>query len=289
MGAPKQKWTSEEEEALKAGVSKHGAGKWRTIQKDPEFSHCLASRSNIDLKDKWRNMSLSASGLGSREKVKSPKSKSPFSSLQTSSSLPSPNNNNNNNKITVKKESQSPDSSKKYSVYCPIVLEAITALKKPDGASVEEISNYVNLKVDSPPECKKTIGVCLKRLVSKDKIEKVGKSYRLKDPSSFATKTPTPTPKHPSATHHQHRPKPLHPQHPQTTPVPAEVADRVRDEASVAAYRLAEAETKSNFAMEAVRELERVGRLEEESGALLAIALEIRERCMRGEVFTIGA
>lgn len=50
MGAPKQKWLAEEEEALRAGVEKHGAGKWRTIQKDPEFSHCLASRSNIDLK-----------------------------------------------------------------------------------------------------------------------------------------------------------------------------------------------------------------------------------------------
>lgn len=50
MGAPKQKWTSEEEEALRAGVDKHGAGKWRTIQKDPEFSHLLATRSNIDLK-----------------------------------------------------------------------------------------------------------------------------------------------------------------------------------------------------------------------------------------------
>ncbi|URE28548.1 single myb histone [Musa troglodytarum] len=52
MGAPKQKWTAEEEEALRAGVEKHGAGKWRTIQKDPEFSRCLATRSNIDLKQR---------------------------------------------------------------------------------------------------------------------------------------------------------------------------------------------------------------------------------------------
>ncbi|KAI0489214.1 hypothetical protein KFK09_029056 [Dendrobium nobile] len=37
MGAPKQKWTADEESALKAGVVKHGAGKWRTILKDPEF------------------------------------------------------------------------------------------------------------------------------------------------------------------------------------------------------------------------------------------------------------
>ena len=60
MGAPKQKWTAEEEEALRAGVDKHGAGKWRTIQKDPEFSRCLATRSNIDLKVLHHVLSLSA-------------------------------------------------------------------------------------------------------------------------------------------------------------------------------------------------------------------------------------
>lgn len=50
MGNPKQKWTSEEEEALRAGVRKHGTGKWKDIQKDPEFNPFLSSRSNIDLK-----------------------------------------------------------------------------------------------------------------------------------------------------------------------------------------------------------------------------------------------
>lgn len=50
MGAPKQKWTPEEEAALKAGVRKHGPGKWRTILKDPEFSGVLCLRSNVDLK-----------------------------------------------------------------------------------------------------------------------------------------------------------------------------------------------------------------------------------------------
>jgi hypothetical protein len=50
MGNPKQKWTAEEELALRAGIDKHGAGKWRTIQKDPEFSIVLATRSNVDLK-----------------------------------------------------------------------------------------------------------------------------------------------------------------------------------------------------------------------------------------------
>lgn len=50
MGAPKQKWTAEEEAALKAGVLKHGAGKWRTILTDPEFNSILHLRSNVDLK-----------------------------------------------------------------------------------------------------------------------------------------------------------------------------------------------------------------------------------------------
>ncbi|CAK9148400.1 unnamed protein product [Ilex paraguariensis] len=70
MGAPKQKWTSEEEAALKAGIAKYGAGKWSTILKDPQFSTILRSRSNVDLKDKWRNMNVMASGWGSRQRAR---------------------------------------------------------------------------------------------------------------------------------------------------------------------------------------------------------------------------
>jgi len=55
MGAPKQKWTAEEEAALKAGVVKHGAGKWRAILTDPEFSAILRMRSNVDLKVRLYN------------------------------------------------------------------------------------------------------------------------------------------------------------------------------------------------------------------------------------------
>ncbi|EMS58322.1 Histone H1 [Triticum urartu] len=70
MGAPKQRWTSEEEAALKAGVAKHGPGKWRTILRDTDFSAVLRLRSNVDLKDKWRNLSVTAGGYGSREKAR---------------------------------------------------------------------------------------------------------------------------------------------------------------------------------------------------------------------------
>lgn len=50
MGVPKLKWTSAEEEALRAGIAKYGIGKWINIKVDPEFSQILISRSNIDLK-----------------------------------------------------------------------------------------------------------------------------------------------------------------------------------------------------------------------------------------------
>ena len=50
MGPPKQKWSAEEEAALKAGVLKHGTGKWSAIAKDPVFSRILYLRSNADIK-----------------------------------------------------------------------------------------------------------------------------------------------------------------------------------------------------------------------------------------------
>ncbi|KAF6153987.1 hypothetical protein GIB67_037691 [Kingdonia uniflora] len=51
MRALKQKWASDEEEALKAVIKIHGVGKWKTIQTDPECNHCLVARFNIDLQD----------------------------------------------------------------------------------------------------------------------------------------------------------------------------------------------------------------------------------------------
>lgn len=50
MGPCKLKWTAEEEAAMKAGIEKHGSGKWRVILKDPQFRSALHARSNVDLK-----------------------------------------------------------------------------------------------------------------------------------------------------------------------------------------------------------------------------------------------
>ncbi|OIW14097.1 hypothetical protein TanjilG_19476 [Lupinus angustifolius] len=50
----KRKWTSLEEETLRAGVNKFGEGNWAAIR--GFYSDVFENRSGVDLKDKWRNM-----------------------------------------------------------------------------------------------------------------------------------------------------------------------------------------------------------------------------------------
>ena len=62
MGQPKTKWTQDEETALKEGVKRYGAGKWRAIQKDPELQKALSTRSNVDLKVRAKQLHAHARG-----------------------------------------------------------------------------------------------------------------------------------------------------------------------------------------------------------------------------------
>ncbi|GIL85986.1 hypothetical protein Vretifemale_14258 [Volvox reticuliferus] len=48
-------WDPASEDALKAGVRKHGLGAWEHIRKDPQFA-ILSDRTGVQLKDKWRNL-----------------------------------------------------------------------------------------------------------------------------------------------------------------------------------------------------------------------------------------
>ncbi|KHN18665.1 Telomeric repeat-binding factor 1 [Glycine soja] len=50
----KRKWSSLEEETLRAGVKMFGEGNWATIRSF--YSNIFENRSGVDLKDKWRNM-----------------------------------------------------------------------------------------------------------------------------------------------------------------------------------------------------------------------------------------
>ena len=43
-------------------MCRYDVGKWRHIQKDEVFGPILKNRSNVDLKDKWRNLNMDSGG-----------------------------------------------------------------------------------------------------------------------------------------------------------------------------------------------------------------------------------
>ncbi|GKA81798.1 probable ubiquitin-like-specific protease 2A isoform X1 [Tanacetum coccineum] len=70
MPKTRLKWTTEEEEALRAGVQKHGVGKWADILSDSQFASFLDSRSQRYLYGKWRNLTKSSDVSSNRKKVR---------------------------------------------------------------------------------------------------------------------------------------------------------------------------------------------------------------------------
>ncbi|XP_027347050.1 telomere repeat-binding factor 2-like isoform X1 [Abrus precatorius] len=194
MGAPKQKWTAEEEAALKAGVVKHGAGKWRTILTDPEFSAILRMRSNVDLKDKWRNINVTAI-WGSRQKAK----------LALKRSLPAPKNDNNHTALSAAVQHdeildtkplavsfgtlQSSNSKEQISrLGDNDILEAIVNLKVPKGSDKAAIASYIEEKYRSLPSLTKLLSTKLKHMVASGKIIKEKHKYRIALSSAVSEK-----------------------------------------------------------------------------------------------------
>ncbi|CAL9193791.1 unnamed protein product [Musa hybrid cultivar] len=194
MGAPKQKWTAEEESALRAGVLKHGAGKWRTILKDPEFSSILCLRSNVDLKDKWRNLSVTANGWGSREKAR----------LALKRSRQNSNHDYNPkafNRVTEDIDAQILDAKplavtsenlhvtgqkRSFSRLDNLILEAITNLKEPTGSNKTTISMYIEDQYWPPSDFTPLLSAKLKALTASGRLIKVVKhNYRIAPTSAF--------------------------------------------------------------------------------------------------------
>eukprot|EP00262_Sarcandra_glabra_P013663 TRINITY_DN3849_c0_g1_i1.p1 TRINITY_DN3849_c0_g1~~TRINITY_DN3849_c0_g1_i1.p1 ORF type:complete len:299 (-),score=71.83 TRINITY_DN3849_c0_g1_i1:17-913(-) len=189
MGAPKQKWTSEEEEALKAGVVKHGAGKWRTILKDPEYSNVLYLRSNVDLKDKWRNMSVTANGWGSREKARLALKRSQHMSRHDDNpmALSTVVETTMYDEIVDAKPlaisgttSQITGLKGSISRLEDLILEAITNLKEPSGSNKTAIASYIEDQYSwTPPDFKRLLSAKLKALTASRKLIKVNRKYRI--------------------------------------------------------------------------------------------------------------
>ncbi|KAK8529825.1 hypothetical protein V6N13_102721 [Hibiscus sabdariffa] len=193
MGAPKQKWTPEEEAALKAGVIKHGAGKWRTILKDPEFSSVLYLRSNVDLKDKWRNMSVMANGWGSRDKARlAVKRTSSFPKHEESAmelaAAPSDEEIVDGKPITAPNTTLQISASTKRSIVRldNLIMEAITSLKEPGGSNKTNIAAYIEEQYWAPPDFKRLLSAKLKYLTACGRLIKVKRRYRIASALSFS-------------------------------------------------------------------------------------------------------
>ncbi|XP_057860805.2 telomere repeat-binding factor 1 isoform X4 [Cryptomeria japonica] len=153
MGAPKQKWTKEEEAALRAGIDKYGPGKWSAILKDPLLSTYLASRSNVDLKDKWRNINVTANGWGSREKARLAFKKSSQLAKQSGRHLllgPITNGRSNvpddaKQLVVVDPSLHSTDSMRSIPRVDTLIMDAIASLKEPRGSSKSTIAAYIEM------------------------------------------------------------------------------------------------------------------------------------------------
>ncbi|XVF26992.1 hypothetical protein REPUB_Repub14bG0068400 [Reevesia pubescens] len=271
MGNQKQKWTSEEEEALLAGIAKHGPGKWKNILKDPDFAPFLTSRSNIDLKDKWRNLSVSTSTQGSRDKSRAPKVKAIVASLPNSpNSAPAASSAHNVATDTaVGNPSNSALDEKNAPRYNTMIFEALSTIKDTNGSDISSIVHYIEQRHEVPPNFRRLLSSRLRRLVSQGKLEKIQNCYKIRKDALMGTKTPTPKQKDIRLRQNFGA---------------MSSGETVEEAAITAAYKVAEAENKSFLAAEAVKEAERISKMAEDTDSMLQLVKEIYEQCSRGEI-----
>ncbi|KAI3448190.1 hypothetical protein Pfo_004855 [Paulownia fortunei] len=195
MGAPKQKWTPDEEAALKAGVLKHGPGKWRTILKDPQFSGVLYLRSNVDLKDKWRNMSVMANGWGSRERARlALKRVHPAPKLGESSMALSTISQSDEEIVDARplaaSGGSSPNDGPKRSIMRldNLIMEAINNLREPGGSNKTTIAAYIEDQYWAPPNFKRILSAKLKHMSAMGKLTKMKRKYTIAATSTLSEK-----------------------------------------------------------------------------------------------------
>ncbi|XP_054785029.1 telomere repeat-binding factor 4-like isoform X3 [Prosopis cineraria] len=181
MGNQKQKWTAEEEEALLAGIAKHGPGKWKNILKDPEFAPFLTHRSNIDLKDKWRNLSVNTAAQGSKDKARNPKIKAvmpaPAASFQNATSVTSVRQSASSDAV-IDDASQKAQDVKNAPRYNGMVFEALSTIKDTNGSDINTIVSFIEKRHEVPPNFRRALSTRLRRLVAQGKLEKSAYYWR---------------------------------------------------------------------------------------------------------------
>lgn len=274
MGNPKLKWTSEEKEAIKEGVAKYGTGQWKIILNDPEFAPRLANRSNVQLKDKWRNIRTS-DWQGCREN-----SNAPILNEITLGAASTPKAQNAAaDSLTllvdaVDDPSKSAQDVENAPTYKTMIFEAISSIKDPIGSNSGTIAGFIERKYKVPQNFRKSLSSKLRRLVLHGKLDKVQDCYKIKE-AALGTKTPV-------LKQREGKPSPL-----QNSPsISSE--ETVEDAATIAARKIAEAQNKSLVAAEAVKESERLSEMAEDADSALLIFKEMLEQCSKGKTLLLA-
>lgn len=280
MGNPKVKWTSEEEDALKAGVAKHGTGRWKNILRDAEFAPVLINRSNIDLKDKWRNMCIYTAAQGSKDRSRVARARPmAITALvpSTAQSLPAITSGFENEAIDD--PPKSPQEGSNAPNYNDMIFEAMSSTKGSNGSDLGAIVGFIEQRHEVPPNFRRFLSSKLRRLVLQGKLEKVENCYKMKD-ATLETKIPTskqndetriPTPKQNDV---------------RSWPVPNSVVKiscgTTEEAARFAADKIADAENKHYMEVDAVKDAEMKSKMAEEAESMLQLVKEIYEQCSRG-------
>ncbi|KAJ8535841.1 hypothetical protein K7X08_034242 [Anisodus acutangulus] len=271
MGNPKVKWTSEEEEALKSGVAKHGTGRWKNILRDPEFAPVLSNRSNIDLKDKWRNMCIYTAAQGSKDKSRSARARPvAIDALVPSTAQSFPAINSAFENEAIDDSPKSPLEGSNAPKYNDMIFEALSSMKGSNGSDFGAIVGFIEQRREVPQNFRRLLSSKLRRLVLQGILEKVQNCYKIKD-ATVETKIPTPIQRYvwswpaPSSTV-------------KVSCVTAEEAARI------AADKIVDAENKSYLEAEAVRDAEMKSKMAEDAESMLQLVKEIYEQCSRGEI-----
>ncbi|CAN4089116.1 unnamed protein product [Withania somnifera] len=288
MGNPKVKWTSEEEDALKDGVIKHGTGRWKNILRDPQFAPVLSNRSNIDLKDKWRNMCIYTAGQGSKDKSRVARAR-PIDALvpSTVQSVPAitsgfePSTAQSVPAITSGFENEAIDDSPKSlqeGLNAPMsnemIFEALSSMKGSNGSDLGAIVGFIEQRHEVQQNFRRILSGKLRRLVLQGKIEKVQNCYRMKE-ATLETKIPTPNQKD------------VRSWRAPTSAVKVS-CETAEEAARIAADKIVEAENKRVLVTEAVKDAEMQSKMAEEAESMLQLVKEIYEQCSRGEIVLLA-
>ncbi|CAH8381172.1 unnamed protein product [Eruca vesicaria subsp. sativa] len=299
MGKEKNKWTVEEEDALLAGVTKHGPGKWKNILRDPEFALVLCDRSNIDLKDKWRNLSVPADIQGSKDKVRTPKIKAAafqLAAVAAAATTPTPSSvsfpvaplhRSGSSDLSVDDSCDMLIDAKNAPRYDGMIFEALSALKDANGSDVTTIFNFIEQKMyEVPEQFKRVLGSRLRRLAAQGKLDKVSQLkpgtqnlYRMNSNSFLTMRTPV------AARAKEVNVKPRQTGNSQGLTVSQEKIDLA---SGTAAFKFYEVDDKLEVLSKGVDDKERMIELAERAEIILLLAEELHERCCRGEIVELN-